>query len=119
MHVEKILKPKLLKDLTGAAIASWQTKLRAEGLAEATIGIHSRHLKASLRWAHDMELLETVPKIKMPKKSKAAKMKGRAVTVEEYERMLAKIGSVVGDDAAPSWQRFLMGLWMSGLSRFI
>ncbi len=30
-HVERILKPKLLKDLTGAAIATWQTKLRAEG----------------------------------------------------------------------------------------
>jgi integrase len=115
MYVEKILKPKLLKDLTGAAIATWQTKQRAEGLAEATIGIHSRHLKASLRWAHDMELLEVVPKINMPKKSRAAKMKGRAVTLEEFERMLIKVGSIVGDEATPSWQRFLNGLWLSGL----
>ncbi len=84
-------------------------------LAEATIGIHSRHLKASLRWAYDMELLASVPKIKMPKKSKAAKMKGRAVTLEEFERMLAKTASVVGDAAAPSWQRFLEGLWLSSL----
>ena len=78
-YVDAIVKPKLLKDLTAAAIAAWQTKMRVEGLSEVTIGIYSRHLKASLRWGHDMELLETVPKIKMPKKSKAAKMKGRPI----------------------------------------
>ena len=114
-QVEEVLKPKLLKDLTSALIATWQTRLRTRGLAEATIGLHSRHLKASLRWAHDMELLEVVPKIKMPKKAKGGKMKGRAITLEEYERMLTKTASVVGSEAASSWQRFLNGLWLSGL----
>lgn len=114
-YVEKFLKPKLVKDLTAAGIATWQTKLRADGLSEATIGIHSRHLKASLRWAHDMELLEVVPKIKMPKKSKAGKMKGRAIKLEECERMLSDTSKVVGLEATPSWQRLLKGLWLSGL----
>lgn len=56
-----------------------------------------------------------VPKVKMPKKAKAGKMKGRPITLEEFERMLAKAPAVVGLEAAPSWQRFLTGLWLSGL----
>ena len=42
-------------------------------------------------------------------------MKGRPVTLEEFERMLKKIPSVVGPAAAPSWAHYLRGLWVSGL----
>lgn len=42
-------------------------------------------------------------------------MKGRPVTAEEYERMVAKVPDVVGEDAAPSWRHYLEGLWWSGL----
>jgi integrase len=42
-------------------------------------------------------------------------MKGRPITLEEFERMLANVEAVVGADAAPSWKRLLQGLWHSGL----
>jgi len=42
-------------------------------------------------------------------------MKGRPVTAEEFERMLHKTATVVGQGAAESWQRLLRGLWWSGL----
>jgi integrase len=42
-------------------------------------------------------------------------MKGRPVTLEEFERMLKKIPSVVGPTAAPAWAHYLRGLWVSGL----
>ena len=42
-------------------------------------------------------------------------MKGRPITAEEFERMLAVIPSVVGPDHAPDWERYLLGLNASGL----
>ncbi len=42
-------------------------------------------------------------------------MKGRPITGEEFERMLANVTPVVGPDAAESWERLLRGLWLSGL----
>ena len=114
-YVEEITAPELLRDLTAANIATWQSRLRMEGLAAATVGLHSRQLKAALNWAHDMGLLTEVPKIKAPKKSKAGKMKGRPVTLEEFGRMLERTAAVVGLEAVSVWQRFLHGLWLSGL----
>ncbi|MBN1854003.1 MAG: site-specific integrase [Pirellulales bacterium] len=117
-HIERILKPTMLSDLTGASIATWQARLRAEaGLAEATIGVHSRHLKASLRWAARKKYIDACPDIDMPRKAKKGgkMMKGRPITGEEFDRMLLATPKVVGDDAAPSWQRFLKGLWLCGL----
>ena len=42
-------------------------------------------------------------------------MKGRPIAGEEFDRMLARVESVVGKDAADSWKHFLRGLWLSGL----
>jgi integrase len=42
-------------------------------------------------------------------------MKGRPITAEEFERMLAAVPAVVGEEAAPQWARYLRGLWVSGL----
>jgi integrase len=42
-------------------------------------------------------------------------MKGRPITTEEYERMLASVEAVVGPDVAASWQRLITGVWHSGL----
>ena len=41
-------------------------------------------------------------------------MKGRPITTEEFERMLAATPAVVGEMSAPSWQFALRVLWESG-----
>jgi integrase len=41
-------------------------------------------------------------------------MKGRPITGEEFDRMLAVVPKVRPKDA-PTWQRYLTGLWLSGL----
>lgn len=83
--------------------------------SEATIARHLRHLKATARWANRMGLLPRLPVFDMPTRSKSAKMKGRPITTEEFERMLAATEKVVGDDAAESWKFLLQGLWATGL----
>jgi integrase len=42
-------------------------------------------------------------------------MKGRPIALEEFERMLAKVPSIVGKEAADSWRYLLWGLWESAL----
>ncbi|EAQ79709.1 tyrosine-type recombinase/integrase [Blastopirellula marina] len=91
-----------LRDVDAKRLSQFQTALRAKGTAEATIAAQLRHVKAALRWAHDMGLIPTVPKIKMPKRVKGASMmKGRAITAEEFDRMVVKIrtGLYVDPDA--------------------
>lgn len=42
-------------------------------------------------------------------------MKGRPISGEEFDRMLAKTPEVVGNAAAPSWRYLLRGIWETGL----
>ncbi|MCL4190690.1 MAG: site-specific integrase, partial [Thermoguttaceae bacterium] len=101
----------------------------------ATVAAYCRHLKAALNWAVSVGLLHKAPAIRPPKQDSGDEMKGRPITTEEYERMLAKVAAALTPEpirptkqnptpAQPtppdpsvvaSWQRFLTGLWWSGL----
>jgi len=77
---------------------------------------HLTHLKASLRWAAEVGMISEAPKITMPHRAKELKhMKGRPITLEEFERMCDVIPKVVGIQHAESWRYFMDGLWESGL----
>jgi integrase len=127
--VERLINPKLLRNLDAAQISRFQEKLGREGKAEATIKSYLTHLKAALRWAHGVEILDKMPQIKMPKRTGG--MKGRPITTEEFERMLAKVANglltvkecekprqqqkTVAPEIVASWRYLLCGLWWSGL----
>jgi integrase len=114
-HLENLLNPARLRSLTENTISLFQAKLRARKVKETSISSYLRHLKAALNWAVSMALLPSAPKIHMPKRGKGQKiMRGRPITAEEYERMLADVPKVRSKDAA-SWQHYLKGLWLSGL----
>ena len=113
--VEKILSPQRLRDLTADRISYLQSELRKGGRSEDTIKGYMAHLKAALSSAVDWGMLLSVPKISMPKRAKGvSRAKGRPITTEEFERLLAKVPEVVGPRAAPSWTHYLHGLWLSG-----
>ena len=85
-------------------------------MSEASVARHLRHLKTICRWAHRQGYLQQVPVFDMPKRAKGAKqMKGRPITLEELERILAVTPKIVGEQAADSWRLLLRGLWWSGL----
>jgi len=120
--IENILNPAKLRDLTAPRLSQWQAKLRENGLAESTIAGMSAHLRSVFTWAVKMGYAATAPTIEKPKRAKRARgakkikvMKGRAITGEEFERLLSKVSAVVGETAAPSWTHYLQGLWTSGL----
>jgi len=95
------------------------TEERVGKLTESTIAGHLAHLKAALNWAKGQKLLSQVPafpKLKRARISRGGKvMRGRPITLEEFERMLGQIETVVGQDAAAPWRFYLRGLWTSGL----
>jgi integrase len=132
--IEANLNPQLLNSLTASCISFHQSKMRDAGRAETTIKGHMGHLKAAMNWAKTVGMIHDVPDIKPPKRAKSSKvMKGRPITGEEFERMLAKVpegivGRRVADEAVrreraakipqeiiESWRYYLRGLWWSGL----
>lgn len=88
------------------------------GVSEATIASYLRSLSAVFGWAVEMRYMRAVPampRTRGQKNGNRVKMKGRPITREEYERMLAAVPAVVGRESAKCWRRLLAGLWWSGL----
>jgi hypothetical protein len=64
--VERITNPQKLTDMTASRISAFQAKLREECKSEATIGAYSRHLKAALRWAVEVGMLQPPRRLRCP-----------------------------------------------------
>jgi integrase len=131
--IERILNPDLLTDIDDDAIELLKRTLREERFistegveevvrrSEETVQGHLRILKAALKWAAKKGMLHEPPLIET---CRAAGSKGRPITLEEFERMLAKLrGDNLKDgerrirpaEEVPQWERLLWGLWWSGL----
>lgn len=92
-------------------IADYQTALRSSGLSPSTTASYLRYLRGFLRWAAEQGYVEASPPIALPRV--ARKMKGRPITGEEFDRMLAAARSV--DCHTGSLRLLMVGLWLSGL----
>lgn len=95
---ERKCKPGKLSELTTQKVTAFVTILREDGLTPATIARHLRTLKLATRWANKHGLLLKVPEFTMPSEAKGSK--GRALSLEEFERMLAKAGPSTSTCAA-------------------
>ena len=115
-HATRIVNPERLADMNTARLAELQRLLRNEGMRETTIATHLRQLKAAFKWAVRRGYLRTMPAIEMPKRAKGISqtMRGRPITGEELDRMIAKVPSVRKREPE-KWQRLLRGLNLSGL----
>lgn len=114
-HVERIIRPSRLAEVDAVALSRLQAKLRTDGRRESTIATHLRHIRAALSWAQDLGMLREVPRVAMPQRArKQRQMRGRPITREEFERMLAACDEVRPADSS-LWKALLEGLWLSGL----
>jgi site-specific recombinase XerC len=95
-HLERTINPQRLSDLTTARLSAFARMLRAGGMIDTTLAVHLSHLKPILRWAVRQGYLRTMPDIDMPKRAKGVSrtMRGRPLTGEELDRLLAKVRSV-------------------------
>ena len=125
--VEQVMHPDSLKRVSTRWLTELQRRLLDSDRSPATVESHFRHRKAALNWAADQGMITQVPKFPKLKRARHAKlMKGRAVTGEEFERMLAVLSAVFPDMKNPEAQRrvvarrqsfkfLLQGLWLSGV----
>ena len=113
-NFERVMKPDRLDRVTTQWITRFQKK-RSEEASPSTIEGDCRVLKAAMNWARTQGYIRDVPVFpKLRKARKAKVMKGRPITAEEYERMLAAVPKVKNVDKE-SMKFLLKGLWLSGL----
>ncbi len=62
--VEKIIAPTYLRELTTEAISRWAAKLQEAGLAETSVGLYLREIRAAMNWAAEMGFVREAPKVR-------------------------------------------------------
>jgi integrase len=111
--IQELLEPKWIGSIDVGAVAKFAKGLRKRGIEAITIRAHLAELKKLLEWAKRRNFISVVPAVELPKVTRGAR--GRAILVEEFEAMIEAIPQVMGLLAAPSWEFFLRGLWLSGM----
>src|SRR5690606_24976349 len=94
----------------------FQASLIDEGMKPTTLASHLRSIMAAFSWAVRKGLMVKAPDVDMPKAANGLdrSMRGRPITGEELDRMVAKVADVRKLEAE-KWKRLLRGLWLSGL----
>jgi integrase len=127
--VEELMKLDNVKRITPQWLTKFQRRLLECGRAPATVESHFRHLKAAMNWAKEQGVIPSVPQFPRLKQARSAKvMKGRPITGEEFERMLAAVDVEfpLQADWGPARRKrvqeqrdsikfLLRGLWLPGL----
>jgi integrase len=115
-EIERLIAPRHPADLTPQLISLFQARLRELGNADATVHKKFRRIRAALKWAARMGIIKAAPEIVAAKRQRRSKvMKGRPITEEEFDRMLAAAAEVVERERVLSWRHYLRGLFTSGL----
>jgi integrase len=112
-HVKRGLNPDRICKLTTPTMSKFAMELRKQGMRETTLGRHLRHIHAALAWAVSMGMLAKVPDMKI---FRGGSSRGRGLSTEEFERLLTACEKIRPQDAL-QWQRYITGLWLSGLRR--
>ena len=127
-RVQQIVKPECLKHLTSERVSYFARELRQEKKSVQTIRSYLKNLFWALRWARKQGMLGKLPEVELPGQDDGEDdaMKGRPITTEEFERMIAAIPKVLdarggkqqerlAREVEPLWRFYLEGLWRSGL----
>lgn len=110
---EKLIDPKMVSVIDAILLGRYQVEMRNARLAESTIKTNLVTLRSCLFWAWKSGIIREVPHVDLPKRVK--KMKGRPITLEEFERMLSALPQCHLGEHVESWRFLLQGLWFSGL----
>lgn len=123
---ETLIDPRLGSSITTAVVAKFRRLLSTRGIRPYTIRGHLAELSKVLRWAHRQRLLKQVPNVELPRCVEGTK--GRPITGEEFERMLAVVPQALATrdpksqhlrdvpaEEIEQWRFLLRGLWLSGL----
>lgn len=124
--LQELIDPKYAASITTAVVARFKNELMKRELSPYSVRGYLSELRKILRWAHRQRLIKAVPQIEMPRCIET--MKGRPITLEEFERMLQAVPKALtqqvddeakaippDDKTVAAWGFLLRGLWLSGL----
>lgn len=98
--VESICRPRRLTDLTDVRLTHYKDEMLRMHRVNTAVS-YLAHLRAALNAAVEWGILNHAPKFPRIKRGKGFKlMRGRAVTDDEFEQMLAVTPAVVGESGA-------------------
>lgn len=112
---EEICDPSTLAAITPGMYSRFEAGLRLKGLAEASILTYMKAIRTIINWAVELELLDRAPRMKLPRQARVKIMKGRPITGEEFDRLLAAATGKDADHRDRSTVPLLRGLYLSGL----
>lgn len=105
--------PEVVADISKPVLAALIAGERARGKSTESIRGNIKYLLAFLRWACEVhDAIDSVPHVRLPKPKRRAK--GRAVTGEEFDRLLRAAEKVRPDDSQ-AFQTLMQGLYWGGL----
>ena len=117
--IEKYINPLTVAQIDSKSIIRLVNSIRKEGSREATVKSYLAHISKILNWAVDYGYIAERPKLPRAKRARKSSsttpMKGRPITLEEFERMLLAVPEVIPAMHCEEWQFALKGLWLSGL----
>ena len=104
-----------LAELNTSLLSRFAAAMRKKEMPETTIATYLRPIRAALKWASDIGLIDRAPKVVMPKRAKGVtkNMRSRPVNLEEFERILMVTEKVRPKDHK-RWERLLWGAYRSG-----
>jgi integrase len=112
-HFEKIVgKPRDIRQVKASTMSQFVAGLSKMVDSPSSVVTYTRHVLTALHWGQRMELLDRVPKVSLPRVVRASK--GRSLTNEEFEKMLAAVDQMKCRYAA-KLKRLMRGLFLSGL----
>lgn len=102
-----------IEDLTAEVLVTFAHKIQAEGKSPATAQAYRDHIMSALKWAERVGIIAQRPS--PPKIERVPTgARGRALSREEFNELIAKLPEVVGEEQAPLWQWNCEALWRSG-----
>lgn len=114
--LERIIAPKYAADVTSQAISRFLSEAQTKDRGAVTVGIYGRLLRAAFNWGKQVGLIQHAPKFRLPGQQRGDSMaKARAICGEEHDRIKLAIAKTIRPEHLPAWERFLDGLWWSGL----
>lgn len=107
-HYWRLMKPATVSEVTTASVSQFQAKLLAEARPITSIRNYLTHLRAAMRWAAHVGLIDKAPHFKLPRQARQTFMRGRAVTLKDFRKMLRACKD-------KRLRRLMRLVWLSGL----
>jgi integrase len=111
---ERLIGPTKAEDANSENLDRFRDRMIADGMPRTSAASYCKHVRAAFGWAAKRGILLSAPTVKS---GSTSRMRGRPLTVEEFERLLKAAAKVVGRSNAEPWRRVMRAMWAIGLRR--